>query len=142
MEFQAADAYGDVSSKLDPGVCTQQRQELARWLHERVPSFEQRYLGALQLLNMRDFPGRVHLVCHIVRDIYRRLRLGNPGTVKPPGRTQFRLKHEYSKRWFASGPNSKEAMACFTLPPPATNHTHEGRVRYASIYFRCHRNTH
>jgi hypothetical protein len=52
---------------------TKERRELAQWLHDRAPSFEHGYMGAVRLLHMPSFPGRVHFVCHAVRDIYRRL---------------------------------------------------------------------
>ncbi|MGA2621523.1 MAG: hypothetical protein ABSF26_28300 [Thermoguttaceae bacterium] len=52
---------------------TQQRRELASWLDDRAPSFAQGYLAAIRLLYAPAFPARVHLVCHVVRDIYRYL---------------------------------------------------------------------
>ena len=73
-----------------PQFWSQQRQELAQWLRERAPSFELGYVGAVRLLHMPQFPGRVHFVCHAVRDIYRNLpaalglnSLQRPGEVFP-----------------------------------------------------------
>lgn len=43
------------------------------WLQDRAPSFVEGYIGAVSLLHDASFPGRVHFICHVVRDIYRRL---------------------------------------------------------------------
>ncbi len=47
------------------------RRELVHWLEDRAPSFVEGYVGAVRLLYMPSFPGRVHFICHAVRDIYR-----------------------------------------------------------------------
>lgn len=52
---------------------TRQRREILRWLNDRAPSFSDAYQAAVRLLYTPAFPARVHLVCHIVRDIYRTL---------------------------------------------------------------------
>ncbi len=52
---------------------TKQRRELVRWLDDRAPSFTEGYVAAVRLLHTPSFPARVHLVCHVVRDIYRHL---------------------------------------------------------------------
>jgi hypothetical protein len=69
---------------------TPQRRELAGWLKDRAPSFLEGYLAAIRLLYTPSFPARVHLICHVVRDIYRFLpaalggkRLSRPGEVFP-----------------------------------------------------------
>lgn len=49
------------------------RKELVTWLEDRAPSFVRGYVGAVRLLHMPSFPGRVHFICHAVRDIYRHL---------------------------------------------------------------------
>jgi len=53
--------------------CTKQRRELVRWFDDRAPSFTEGYIAAVRLLHTPSFPARVHLVCHVVRDIYRYL---------------------------------------------------------------------
>ncbi len=50
---------------------TTQRKELVTWLQDRAPSFVEGYVGAVRLLHMPGFPGRVHFICHAIRDIYR-----------------------------------------------------------------------
>lgn len=50
---------------------TTQRKELVTWLQDRAPSFVEGYVGAVRLLHMPEFPGRVHFICHAIRDIYR-----------------------------------------------------------------------
>jgi hypothetical protein len=52
---------------------TKQRRELVQWLDDRAPSFTEGYVGAVRLLHTPTFPARVHLICHVVRDIYRHL---------------------------------------------------------------------
>jgi hypothetical protein len=61
------------------------RGELIKWLNDRAPSFTDGYLAAIRLLNTPEFPARVHLVCHLVRDIYRHLpaALGVKGASRP-----------------------------------------------------------
>jgi len=36
-------------------------------MSDRTPSFVDGYLGAVRLLHMPTFPGRVHFICHVVR---------------------------------------------------------------------------
>ena len=64
---------------------TRQRRELASWFKDRAPSFVDGYSAALRLLYTPGFPARVHLVCHLVRDIYRYLpaALGTKGSSRP-----------------------------------------------------------
>ena len=49
------------------------RRELLQWFNERVPGFADGYVAAVRLVHAGGFPARVHLVCHLVRDIYRDL---------------------------------------------------------------------
>lgn len=60
-----------------------QRRELVNWFKDRAPSFVAGYLAAIRLLYMPSFPARVHLVCHVVRDIYRFLPAVLGGRVSP-----------------------------------------------------------
>jgi len=64
---------------------TQLRRELVRWFDDRVPSFTEGYVAAVRLLHTPSFPARVHLVCHVVRDIYRNLpaALGLKSVARP-----------------------------------------------------------
>lgn len=64
---------------------TKQRRELAAWFEDRVPSFTEGYVASVRLLHENFFPARIHLVCHVVRDIYRRLpgSLGYSNTSRP-----------------------------------------------------------
>jgi hypothetical protein len=53
---------------------TTERKEILDWLKDHAPSFVEGYKGALHLLHMpSDFPARVHLICHLIRDFYRYL---------------------------------------------------------------------
>jgi hypothetical protein len=68
----AADkAQGGTNSLREQRHWSRRRKELAQWFDERVPSFVIGYEGAVELLYKPTFPGRVHFVCHAVRDIYR-----------------------------------------------------------------------
>lgn len=55
----------------DSSYWTRQHRELAQWFDDRAPSFTEAYKAAVVLLHTPRFPGRVHLICHVVRDIYR-----------------------------------------------------------------------
>ena len=68
----------------DSQVWTRERTELLQWMRERAPTFAPAYEGAVKILFMRDLPGRVHMVCHVVRDIYDRLPLVLGGQDAPP----------------------------------------------------------
>jgi len=52
---------------------TPERRELHEWLRDNAPSLADAYEGAVRLLSVPSFPGRVHLVSHVVRDICNRL---------------------------------------------------------------------
>jgi hypothetical protein len=62
---------------------TRQRRELATWFKDRAPSFVDGYLAAIRLLYTPSFPARVHLICHVVRDIYRFLPAALGGKALP-----------------------------------------------------------
>jgi hypothetical protein len=49
------------------------RNELVSWLRERAPSLAGPYVGAVELLTQPSFPGRVHFIAHVIRDIPDRL---------------------------------------------------------------------
>jgi len=46
------------------------REELRRWFGERAPTLEPAYASAVELINLPNFPGRINLICHAVRDIF------------------------------------------------------------------------
>lgn len=47
--------------------------QLLEWFSSEAPSLAAPYEAAVKLMNDVEFPARVHLICHIVRDIYSRL---------------------------------------------------------------------
>ena len=49
---------------------TSMRLELLEWFKRKAPSLAPAYEGAVRLLYTPGFPGRIHLFCHVVRDIY------------------------------------------------------------------------
>lgn len=52
---------------------TSERRELYDWLSQNAPSLAGAYEGALRLLAVPEYPGRIHLISHVVRDICNRL---------------------------------------------------------------------
>lgn len=52
---------------------TPRRQELFSWFKRNAPSLCKPYEAAVRLLDSPDFPARVHLMGHLVRDIANRL---------------------------------------------------------------------
>ena len=66
----------DAGVKLDEAgveIWTPIRQSLLNWLKREAPSLADAYEGAVRLLHMPGFPGKVHFVSHVVRDIYNTL---------------------------------------------------------------------
>jgi len=57
----------------DSDYWTTERRQLAQWFYDNAPSFVEGYVAAVRLLHSPSFPARVHLICHVVRDIYRYL---------------------------------------------------------------------
>jgi hypothetical protein len=100
---------------LESSPWTPQRTELARWLRERAPSFEDGYVGAVRLLHMPSFPGRVHFICHVVRDIYRQLPAAlGASTLPKPSEIFPSMVKQLSEIWPRSDqleePNNTNAM--------------------------------
>lgn len=75
------------SRPADPysSIWTKQRQELRQWLDDNAPSFTSGYVAAVKLIHDELFPARVHLICHLIRDIYRFL----PGTLGYANTSRF-----------------------------------------------------
>jgi hypothetical protein len=52
---------------------TSDRRELYQWFTDNAPSLASAYEGAVRLLSAPSFPGRTHMISHVVRDICNRL---------------------------------------------------------------------
>lgn len=52
---------------------TIRRRELLKWFKSEAPSLAPGYEAAVQLLSMPAMPARVHLISHLVRDLYAKL---------------------------------------------------------------------
>ena len=81
-------AYGH---PLDNSIWTRRRRELLDFFSREAPSLAAAYQGAIALLHDTHFPGRVHLICHVMRDILNTLpsilddvKRQGPGEVYPP----------------------------------------------------------
>ena len=86
---------------------TKQRRELVRWLDDRAPSFTDGYVGAVRLLHTPSFPARMHLVCHVVRDIYRYLPAALGVQLMPrPAEVFPNMVKKLAKLWVKYPPNS------------------------------------
>ena len=85
---------------------TKQRRELVQWLDDRVPSFTEGYVSAVRLLLALSFPARVHLICHVVRDIYRHLpaALGEASLPRPAEVFSGMVKY-LAEKWEKFPPN-------------------------------------
>lgn len=57
----------------DPAIWISKRRDLLDWFRREAPSLASAYEAAVLLIDMPAFPARVHLVCHVVRDIYSKL---------------------------------------------------------------------
>lgn len=93
----------------DSSYWTKQRRELVQWLEDRAPSFTEGYVGAVRLVYTPTFPARVHLICHVVRDIYRHLpaalevkSLSRPAEVFPD------MVKSLAEQWEKFPPNETE----------------------------------
>ncbi len=85
---------------------TTQRRELVQWLDDRAPSFTEGYVGAVRLLHTPTFSARVHLICHVVRDIYRHLpaALGAKSLPRPAEVFPSMVK-SLAEKWEKFSPN-------------------------------------
>lgn len=87
---------------------TQERAEIARWLSDYAPSFVDGYTSAVSLLYMPDFPARIHLICHLVRDFYRKLPRAldteNAGSASRPNEVFPNMVVKLRNIWDANPP--------------------------------------
>ncbi len=58
---------------MQPQAWSPRRSELLTWFRSNAPALADAYEGALRLLALPTFPGRVHFIAHAVRDIGNRL---------------------------------------------------------------------
>jgi hypothetical protein len=58
------------------------REEIARWLRQYAPVLKEPYEAAVVLMETPDFPARLHLVGHCVREICNRLPDYYPGATR------------------------------------------------------------
>lgn len=63
-----------------PVVWRSHQSQLLEWFRREAPSLAEPYQAAVTLMSNYDFPARVHLICHIVRDIYTKLPEALDGT--------------------------------------------------------------
>jgi len=90
---------------------TKQRRELVQWLDDRAPSFTEGYVGAVRLLHTSSFPARVHLICHVVRDIYRHLPAALGAQSMPrPGEVFPSMVKTLAEQWHKFPPKESEGF--------------------------------
>lgn len=82
-------------------IWTPIRRELLAWFRREAPSLAPAYEGALRLLHMPGFPGKIHFVSHIVRDIYKMLPEILDGSIKrvSPGEVYPTLIKNVERHW-------------------------------------------
>ncbi len=106
----------------DSRYWTPRRRELVQWFDDRAPSFSEGYRSAVQLLHAPRFPARVHLICHLVRDIYRHLpaALGEKSMPRP-SEVFPNMVRALAERWENSPPRalseSKETASDIPVSP-------------------------
>lgn len=105
------------------------RLELHRWFEDRAPSLAEGYEGAVELLHAPQFPGRIHFICHVVRDIYRLLpaALGSKPATRP-AEVLPNLAFELAKAWA-------------DFPPPARlpEHPTDSQIVTPQVFCRAER---
>jgi len=117
---------------------TQERAEIARWLADRAPSFVEGYTGAVSLLYMPNFPARIHLICHLVRDFYRELPAALGASSSPrPGEVFPGMAQKLKKFWKANPPKQITEIepGYLNLQMTATMHSHLEKIVQKSIDF-------
>lgn len=74
--------------------------ELVQWFKDRAPVFVPGYIGAIRLLHEPSYSGRLHFVCHAIRDIYRFLP-GELGIRSGPRQSEVlpQLARDLAKYW-------------------------------------------
>lgn len=70
---RTAPTAGGTPGQFDASCWTPQRRGLLEWFNRDAPSLASAYEAAVQLISSPAMPARVHLVCHIVRDIFNQL---------------------------------------------------------------------
>lgn len=109
---------------------TRLRRELVRWLDDRAPSFTEGYVGAVRLLHMPSFPARVHLVCHVVRDIYRNLPAALGATSLPrPGEVFPDMVRALAEQWRQFPPNGSGRTENIGTDVPVSVQVHGSVLR-------------
>ena len=73
--------------------------QLLEWFASEAPSLAAPYKAAVTLITYHNFPARVHLICHIVRDIYNKLPEALDGTHRRRDANFFEMIDEVEKHW-------------------------------------------
>ena len=95
----------------DSPYWTRERREIVAWLNDHAPSFSDGDAGAVRLLHTPTFSARVHLVCHLVRDIYRYLPEAIDARAKAsprPAEVFPNMVKELATQWKAFPPSMAE----------------------------------
>lgn len=92
---------GESAPETGADIWTPIRRELLNWLRREAPSLAGAYEGAVRLLHIPDFPGKVHFVSHVVRDIYNTLPRALDGSIKrvAPGEAYRSLVTKVERHW-------------------------------------------
>ena len=98
----------------DSTYWTKQRHQIVTWFNDNAPSFKDGYVAAVRMLHAPDFPARVQLVSHVVRDIYRFLPIALGGKALPrPGEVFPGMAKKLATSWKNFKPLiEKNATSC------------------------------
>lgn len=81
---------------------TDERDRLHRWFQWSAPQLAPVYLGGLRIAMDKSFPGRVHLVAHVIREIGNRLPEAIAGKIEGPNTNYSQLTRAVDSQWDAS----------------------------------------
>ncbi|MBD3675453.1 MAG: hypothetical protein HUJ26_18225 [Planctomycetaceae bacterium] len=90
-----------MSQAASPEHWPPKRKQLLDWFRQEAPSLACGYEGALRLLEEKPFPGRIHFISHVVRDIANIL----PEILRPKSKAGKVQYHQYFDKFEKEWPN-------------------------------------
>lgn len=107
------------------------QHQLLKWFHREAPSLAEPYKAAVNLMTDYGFPARVHLICHIVRDIYNKLPEALDSNYRRREANEINdVIDEMARHW---KPYTHESLAEPTGSSPAPDATSHVSVSVVSV---------
>lgn len=97
------DARSTPEQEPSSGWLTKERTQVHTWLQLNAPHLAEVYLGSVRLFEDEEFPGRVYLVAHAVREIRNRLPDAIAGVVAKSNTEYNPLVSALHESWIAEG---------------------------------------